>query len=64
MTARKKRYQAIQEHRSTHTELEQALLSEQRKKYDATATTEDCIADLRKVQEQKDRKSTRLNSSH
>lgn len=52
MNARKKRYQAIQEHRSTHKELEQDLLSEDKKKYDPNATTEDCLSDLRRVQEE------------
>lgn len=50
--SKKKRYQAIQEHRSTHQEAESELLSEQPKKYNPNATTEELIADLRRVQEQ------------
>ena len=51
-SAKKKRYQVIQEHRSTHQEAESELLSEQPKKFDPNASTEDLIADLRRVQEQ------------
>lgn len=52
MNLHQKRYQRIQEHRSTHKEAEAPLLSEEPKKFDPTATTEDLIADLRSVQEQ------------
>jgi predicted phosphodiesterase len=51
LNAKQKRYQAIQEYRSTHIGAETPLLSEREKKYDPTATTEDCITDLRGVQE-------------
>lgn len=51
--ARKRRYQKIQEFRSTHEKAESTLLSEEPKKYDPDATTEDLIADLRRVQESK-----------
>src|ERR1035437_9008401 len=51
MSLKKKRYQAVQEFRSTHTEAEISLLSET-KRYDPNATTEDLIADLRRVQEE------------
>lgn len=51
MNTKKRRYQAIQEHRSTHAEAESTLLSEEPKKYDPNATTDDLIADLRRVQE-------------
>lgn len=51
--SKKKRWQAKQEYRSKHTTAEEPLLSEVEKKYDPNATTEDLIADLRRVQEQK-----------
>ena len=51
MGSKQKRYQAIQEFRSQNTKAETTLLSEKEKKYDPNATTEDCIADLRGVQE-------------
>ena len=51
--SKKKRWQAKQEYRSQHSSAEESLLSEEPKKYDPNATTEDLIADLRRVQEQK-----------
>src|SRR5574340_1096798 len=52
-SSKKKRWQAKQEYRSRHESAEETLLSEEPKKYDPNATTEDLIADLRRVQEQK-----------
>jgi len=52
MTLKKKRYQAIQEHLSSHGTAPDPLLSEEPKKYDPTATTDDLLADLRRVQEE------------
>lgn len=52
MSLKKKRYQAVQEFRSTHTEAEIELLSEEKKKYDPNATTQQLIDDLRRVQEE------------
>lgn len=51
MNTKKRRYQVIQEYRGSHKEAESPLLSEEPKKFDPTATTEDLIADLRRVQE-------------
>jgi hypothetical protein len=51
-SARKKRGQAIQEYLSTHKDAETELLSEEPKKFDPTASTEECIEDLRRVQEE------------
>jgi predicted phosphodiesterase len=52
MNSKKKRYQSIQEFRSSHQEAESELLSEEPKKYDPDASTEELIADLRRVQEE------------
>lgn len=52
MSAKKKRFQAVQEYRSTHKEAEAVLLSENTLKYDPFATTEELIADLRAVQDE------------
>ena len=52
MSLKKKRFQAIQEFRSTHNEAETPLLSEEKKKYDANATTDEILGDLRRVQEE------------
>lgn len=52
MSAKKKRYQAVQEFRSTHKEAEVELLSEDKKKYDPNASTDDLIQDLRRVQDE------------
>lgn len=52
MNAKKKRYQAIQDHLSTHGDAPESLLSEEPKKYDPTATTDDLLADLRRVQKE------------
>jgi len=49
---RELRYHRIQTHLSTHPEAETPLLSEQALKYDPTATTEDLIEDLRRVQQE------------
>ncbi|MEI6478570.1 MAG: hypothetical protein WCO52_06300 [bacterium] len=51
MSSKKRRGQAIQEFRSNNKEAEISLLSEEPKKYDPLASTEDLIADLRRVQE-------------
>jgi len=51
MSAKKKRYQKVAEFRSNHQEAETGLLSEQEKKFDPTATTDELIADLRRVAE-------------
>ena len=52
MSAKKKRFQAVQEYRSTHKEAEAVLLSENILKYDPFASTEDLIQDLRRVQDE------------
>ncbi len=49
--SKKKRWQAKQEYRATHKEAEEPLLSERERKYDPNATAEDCLADLRALQE-------------
>lgn len=48
---KKKRWQAKQEFRSTHKQAEEPLLSERERKYDPSASAEDCLADLRDLQE-------------
>lgn len=48
---KRKRGQAISEHRSTHDTPEASLLSEEPKKFDPKASMQDCIEDLRRVQE-------------
>lgn len=50
---KKKRWQAKQEYRSVHADAEETLLSEEPKKYDPDATTQDLIQDLRLVQERR-----------
>ncbi len=50
--SKKLRYQAIQEFRSSHSEAETELLSEEKKKYDPNASTDELIQDLRRVQEE------------
>jgi len=49
---RKKRGQVIQEYRSANKTAETELLSEEPKKFDPHASTEECIEDLRRVQEE------------
>lgn len=50
--SKKKHWQAKQEFLSTHGEAPETLLSEEKKKFDPHATSEELIADLRRVQEE------------